>query len=154
MRRSEKQVTDLRVIEAIIARASILHLAMADMDTPYVVPVNFGYAHGVFYVHGAGEGRKMEILGRNNRVCIALHTRAELKPAKAPCAFGMIYESVVGFGRAESVVNPAEKIDGLRSIFCQAGVDFAEPANFCAEHLAKTLVLRITPQTLTGKRSG
>ncbi len=154
MRRSEKQITDLREIEAIIARTSILHLALADQDEPYGVPVNFGYAHGVFYIHGADEGRKMEILGRNNRVCIALYARAEVKPAAVPCAFGMQYESVVGFGRAEIVTDLAEKTGGLRSVFRQAGVNPAMVADFNAKHLAKTMVLRINPQTLTGKRSG
>lgn len=154
MRRSEKQIADLQEIEAIIARASILYLALADRGEPYVVPVNFGYAHGFFYVHGADEGRKIKILGRNSQVCIALHARTEIKPAAVPCAFGMNYESVVGSGRAEIVTDLTEKIDGLRSIFRQAGVNFALPANFSAKHLAKTLVLRIKPQTLTGKRSG
>ncbi len=154
MRRREKQVTDLREIEGIIARTSILHLALADGGEPYVVPLNFGYTHGVFYVHGACEGRRMEILERNNRICIALHAGAEVKAAVVPCAFAMTYESVVGFGRAEIVSDLAEKVDGLRSIFRQAGVDPGSLPAFSEEHLAKTLVLRIMAQPLTGKRSG
>ncbi|HDQ41327.1 MAG TPA: pyridoxamine 5'-phosphate oxidase family protein [Desulfonatronum sp.] len=153
MRRNEKQITDLLEIELIIAKANILHLAMVDGVDPYVVPLNFGYAKGVFYVHGAAEGRKIEVLRCNSRVCFALHAPAELKSAKTPCAYGMIFESVIGFGQAEIVVDQDEKFKALRGIFRQANVNPEHIADFSAEHLAQTAVLRITVRSMTGKRS-
>ena len=87
------------------------------------------------------------------RACIFLYARAEVKPGVVPCVFGMAYESVVGFGRAEIVLDLVEKVEGLRSIFRQAGVDTDSLPAFSTEHLMNTLVLRIKVNCLCGKRS-
>lgn len=97
-------------------------------------------------VRGGGWRSLSEI----TRVCISLYARAEVKPGVVPCVFGMAYESVVGFGRAEIVLDLAEKVEGLRSIFRQAGVDTDSLPAFSAKHL--TLVLRIKVNFLCGKR--
>ncbi len=153
MRRKEREVTDQKTLEMMISKAEILHLAMVDADGPYVVPLNFGYAKGFFYVHGAREGRKIDAVRHDNRVCFALHSRAALKTGESPCAFGMIYESVVGFGKAEIVTQPVEKKFGLRAIFSQLGVHFDSSMDFRQEHLDNTVVIRIDVQSISGKRS-
>ena len=40
--------------------------------------MNFVYAEGNLYLHSAGEGRKIEILSRNSRVCFEAETGVEL----------------------------------------------------------------------------
>jgi hypothetical protein len=38
-------------------------------NEPYVVPVAYGYEQGVLYFHSAKQGRKIELMNKNNRVC-------------------------------------------------------------------------------------
>ena len=66
MRRSDREITDEKKIAEILDTAKILHLGMVDGDRPYVLPLHYGYEFRdgalVFYMHGAKEGRKLEIL--------------------------------------------------------------------------------------------
>jgi len=43
MRRKEKEITDIGEIEGIIKRAGVCRLGLVDGNTPYVIPLNFGY---------------------------------------------------------------------------------------------------------------
>ena len=71
--------------------------------------MNFVYAEGNLYLHSAGEGRKIEILARNNRVCFEAETGVELVRSERACDFRVRYISVIGTGTASFVTNPAEK---------------------------------------------
>ena len=42
MRRSERQVTDLVAIQAIVAACRVCRLAVWDREGPYIVPMSFG----------------------------------------------------------------------------------------------------------------
>ena len=68
MRRNDRQVFDGE-IDAILRRGRVLHLGLQDGDAPYVVPVNYGFAvedgKRVLYFHGAGAGKKLDLLRRN-----------------------------------------------------------------------------------------
>ena len=46
MRRYEREMTDKAEIETVLAKATVVHLAMVDEGRPYLVPMNFGYADG------------------------------------------------------------------------------------------------------------
>ncbi len=43
MRRKEREITDSTEIEAIIRSANLMHIALADNDMPFLVPVFFGF---------------------------------------------------------------------------------------------------------------
>ena len=72
MRRKDRSVTDWETVKEIIAACDVLRLGLADGDYPYIVPMNFGWEEQdgqlIFYLHGAAEGRKAELL-RQNGVC-------------------------------------------------------------------------------------
>jgi len=71
MRRREKQITDTKQMEQILAQAQVCRLAMVDKGHPYVVPLNFGYRDGALYFHSALEGRghgsSAHLTGRKKR---------------------------------------------------------------------------------------
>ena len=48
MRRNEKEIKDLSVIESIIKKAKVMRLALCDGNQPYIIPLNFGYLNHVF----------------------------------------------------------------------------------------------------------
>ena len=66
IRRKDKEITDSREIEAVIEKATVCRLGLVDRGEPYIVPVNFGYERNAIYFHSALEGRKVELIKRNN----------------------------------------------------------------------------------------
>ena len=163
MRRSDKAVTERAEIDAILEDARVLHLGMCSLGEPYLVPLVFGYdaggaggANGAVYVHAAREGRKLDILRENPRVCFEVETDVEILPREAGCGWGVRFRSVIGTGRAEFVEEPAQKRRALDVIIAHYGgspLQFAgEPA--AAEALSRVAVVRIDIDELTGKRSG
>jgi nitroimidazol reductase NimA-like FMN-containing flavoprotein (pyridoxamine 5'-phosphate oxidase superfamily) len=150
MRRKEKEITDKAEIEAVIAEAPVCRLAMCDDDSPYVVPMSFGYADGAFYFHGAPEGRKIGILERNDRVCIELEAGVGLKPAEKACKWGIAFRSVIAFGRASFVESAADRRSALNIImghYSAGDFDYDEAV------LAKTRIIRVEVTEMTGKKS-
>ncbi len=151
MRRSDKEIKDRRELESIIKSAGVCHLGLSDNDTPYVVPVNFGYRDNQLYFHSATQGKKIDILKRNNRVCFELDTGHELVKSEIPCTWGMKYRSVIGFGRAFFVEEPGEKKRVLNAIMEHyAGNSY----DFSRDQLEKVVVIRIEIDSMTGKSSG
>jgi nitroimidazol reductase NimA-like FMN-containing flavoprotein (pyridoxamine 5'-phosphate oxidase superfamily) len=152
MRRQEKEIREPEAIESVIAAAQVCRVAMCDGDRPYVVPMCFGYADGMFYLHSAREGRKLEILGRNDRVCLELEDGLSVTPGTSACKWGMAFRSVVAFGRAEEVESPEERrraLDLIMARYAPAG-----PYDYADAVLARTVVLRVRVEHMTGKRSG
>ena len=150
MRRSEREITDRAEIEEIIRKASICRLALSDNGTPYIVPVCFGYEHGTLYFHCAVEGRKLEILKRNNRVCFEMDIETKLVVAEKACGWGMKYRCVIGSGTASVVQDPAEKRKGLDTIMRQ----YSGPeGGYSREVLSRTAVVKVAIESLTGKQA-
>ncbi|RII29870.1 MAG: pyridoxamine 5'-phosphate oxidase family protein [Geobacter sp.] len=151
MRRAEKEIIDRQEQEAVIREAQVCHVALADGDQPYVVAMNFGYADGCIYLHSATAGRKLDILRRNNRVCCAFDVGHDLVRADSACSWGMRFRSVIAFGRATLLEGQEEKEAGLRVIMGQYGEG---EFNFPAEATAKTAVIRVGIEEMTGKKTG
>ena len=151
MKREEKEITSREDIEEIIRLADVCRLALCNGDRPYVVPLCFGYESGALYFHCAPHGRKLEILENNRNVCFEMDVDHGLVPAKTPCTWGFRYRSVVGFGQASWINDPASKREALKIImrhYSQEAFDFPEDA------LARTVVIKVTVQDITGRKAG
>lgn len=74
MRRRDREVTEKSEIMYILDRGKVLHLGLVDQGKPYIVPMNYGYVFEnekpVFYVHGAPEGRKIDVIRSNADCCV------------------------------------------------------------------------------------
>ncbi len=152
MRKHEKEIVDRGEMEEILSRAEVVRVAMCDGDEPYVVPVNFGYEGGCLYFHCAPEGHKLDILRKNNRVCFEASTDINLHHLGKPggCGCTTRYMCVIGRGRAEILEETEAKLEGLRVLM--AHYTDAE-TNFPEELVKRTGVVRITVESMTGKRS-
>ncbi len=155
MRRTDRELRDPEEIRAILEKADTCHLALADNDTPYLVTLNYGLRRGErlgLYFHCANEGRKLDMLRRNNRVCFGADVDREFfrSDTGTSCGCSMRFRSVVGSGRVTFVTDPAEKLEGLTAILHHftPGV---EP-RFTEAMLAKTTVLRLDVEEIAGKR--
>lgn len=101
MRRKEREIKDINEIEAIIRKAKVCRLGLAVDNTPYIVPVNFGYEDRCIYIHCATEGRKLDMIRQNNIVCFEVDTDDEIiDGGEVACKWGTTYRSVIGYGNA------------------------------------------------------
>jgi nitroimidazol reductase NimA-like FMN-containing flavoprotein (pyridoxamine 5'-phosphate oxidase superfamily) len=112
--------------------------------------MNFGIGENCLYLHCATEGRKLDILRKNDRVCFEMDLLREIKQGPESCGCGARYESVIGFGRAVIVEAPAEKRAALDRIMDHCGA--RGPYAYPDETLARTAVIRIEIESVTGKR--
>ena len=151
MRRSEKEITEKTEIESIIRQSMVCRLALSDGQSPYIVPLCFGYSNDTLYFHCAKEGKKLDILRQNNRVCFEFDIGAEAKPGKTACDWGLAYKSVVGFGQVVMVEDAAEKRKALGLITAQ----YAGKVYKITDGAAKeTVVFKVEISSMTGKKSG
>ena len=150
MRRKEKEITDQSEIDAIIRRSQVCRLGLVDEGLAYIVPLCFGYADNALFFHSATEGRKIEILKRNNQVCFEFEADTHIQPGKAACDWGIQYRSVIGYGTASFIEGPEEKRQALDIIMAQ----YADGAfEYSTKALDKTLIIKIDISHMTGKKS-
>jgi nitroimidazol reductase NimA-like FMN-containing flavoprotein (pyridoxamine 5'-phosphate oxidase superfamily) len=151
MRHDEKEIKDRAAIDQVIHGSSVCHLAMARDNTPYVVPLSFGYDSHHIYFHCAPKGLKCDFLRANPRVCFQMERDVELVPADSgPCRWTFHFESVVGYGIAEEISTKAEKRNGLDQIMSHYG---GSKGPYTEAALKAVCVWRITIASMTGKRS-
>jgi nitroimidazol reductase NimA-like FMN-containing flavoprotein (pyridoxamine 5'-phosphate oxidase superfamily) len=149
MRKENREIQDKAAIRAVMEEALVCRIGLSDDGMPYVVPMNFGLGEGCLYLHCATEGRKLDILRRNNRVCFEMDLLREISRAPQPCGWGARYESIIGFGRAVFMDDPAEKQAALGRIMEHYGAK--GPFSYPDETLARTAVIRIDIESVSGK---
>ena len=151
MNRQEKEITDSAEIADIMRLAQICLVAMVDGAKPYIVPVNFAVADGHLYFHCARRGKKIDILRQNSNVCFEMEVDTRIIAGKTPCAWGMEYLSVIGYGRAFFVTDAAHKVKVLNMLMEK----YAGPGsyNYPEEILQKTIIVGVAIEKLTGKKS-
>ena len=118
MRRKDREITKIEDILSIVDRAKVLRLGLFDDNFPYIVPLHFGYEYAegklIFYMHSAKEGHKLDLIRRNQNVCIELDCDTELIPGgDIPCSYSSSFASLIGRGLAEIVDDEQEKVRGL-----------------------------------------
>ena len=151
MRRKEQEITDRAAIESIIARSTVCRLALSEDDQPYIVPLCFGYEDNVLYFHTAREGKKMDTLKKNNRVCFEVDCDHELVTGETACKWSMKYRSVVGFGKASLVDDPESKRKAVDIVMQHYG---GRPSDYSTTIMDKMLVIKVEIENMTGKYSG
>jgi len=158
MRRADKQVAERARLEEILAQAPVCRLGLAepgpDGAEPYVVPVFFAYRNGKIYVHSADEGRKIEALRRNPRVCVEVDEYRGIYPAEKPCGYTSLFRSVIACGTAVFLEDPQAKREALDLLMEKyAGRRTAAGFEFSDATLRATAVLEIKLEQLSGKQS-
>lgn len=152
MTRREREVTDINEIIRILDKSKVLHLGLVDGDEPYVVPMNYGYelidGKLVFYLHGARQGRKLDILRANPKVFAELECDIVPFEGEVACKYGITYASVMAKGKAEIVEDTEEKIHALTVLMkTQTGKDF----EFNDKLVSVVSVIKINAEQFTAK---
>ena len=151
MRRRDREITNLEDVEEIMKKAKVCRIGLVDNGEPYVVPLCFGYERGALYFHGAEQGRKIDIIKRNNRVCFETGVDVEPVIAGNPCDYTMKYRSVIGTGRAYILEDEEEKLHGLRLIMEKYTDDNFTRNKF---RLDNVLVIKVDIDSIHGKQLG
>ena len=152
MTKRELQVTDPNQIQAILDTAKVLHLGLAVDNEPYVVPLNYGYTMEdgrlTLYLHGANQGKKLDMIRANPRVFFELDCDRVPFEGKVPCQYGMVYSSVMGRGTARIVEDVEEKKKAMSILMkTQTGKDFS----FNDRLVSIVAVIRIDVSEYTAK---
>lgn len=150
MRRTEKEIKDRAEMEAIIAKAEICRVGMCDNGIPYIVPVNFGYRDGNIYFHCAREGSKLDIIARNNNVCVEFETDLEMRVDDVACEWGFKYRSVIGFGKAYIIDDREAKNRALDIIM---GQYTDKTFTYKDNRVDGIYIVRIDVESMTGKKA-
>lgn len=151
MRRKERQITDRGFLEKNLREASFCRIALCEDNKPYIVPMNFGYKNGYLYLHSAREGKKIDILKKNQNLCFEIDRDCEVAKAKEPCSWSMKYCSVIGFGKGVFIDNAEEKIKALDVIVEKyTGRSYG---NYPEEILNRLILIKVKIEKLTGKMS-
>lgn len=115
-------ITEQEQIKEIINSCMICFLGVADTDgTPYVLPMNFGYKDGVIYLHSAPEGHLIDIVNKNNKVCVTFSTESKLtfQHPQVACSYRMKSKSVVAWGKVEFIEDIIQKEEILHILMAQ-----------------------------------
>ncbi|MBB6481274.1 pyridoxamine 5'-phosphate oxidase family protein [Spirochaeta isovalerica] len=152
MRRNEKEITDDNLIAEILQSNRICHVALVDGDKPYIVPMNYGLHGKTIYLHSATEGKKLDLIRKNQNVCLEVSDSIEIKTSEKACSFGTGFRSVICKGIIEIISGREEKTQGLQIIMKQH-TDLSS-WDFPTSAVDRTIVYRIIPDEITGKISG
>jgi uncharacterized protein len=151
MRRKEREIKSVGAIEDVLRRATVCRLGLCEDNRPYVVPVCFGYKDNALYIHCGPEGKKLEIIRKNNNVCFEVDIDKKLVKTERPCKWGFNYKSVIGFGKAVLVEDADTKRKALDIIIQQFSANVFE---YPEETVRKTTIIKVEIESMTGKQSG
>jgi len=151
MRKTKQEITDHNVIEDILRTSKICRIAMTDADCPYMLPFNYGYRDHCIYIHAAPEGKKIDLLKKNNKVCFEIEQKADIVKNDHACKWSTIYRSVVGHGEVEIITDFNQKHRGLEIIMAHYGAP--ENIEFEKKQISAVVILKLVIVELTGKQS-
>jgi len=152
LRRSDKALDDRREIEQVLASVKIMTVACCSENEPYLFTVNFVWdpqARNLWF-HCAAEGRKLNILRVNPRVCVSViedrgYIREECDHA---------YRSIIMEGKANLVTDLSEKRRALRLLLQKLE---PQPDKVLArladdDSVRKVGIARISVEAISGKQ--
>lgn len=157
IRRKDRAVEDDAWIEAFLQRSPIGVLAMSADGQPIVNINLFAYdpRRRAVYIHHASEGRMVETLRANSRVCFTAAEMGRLLPAPRSRGFSVEYASVVVYGTAVEAADPQEMLHGLRLIMAKYAAHLAPGEDYAVlgeDELHGVRVYRIDIAAWSAKR--
>ena len=153
LRRSDKELKDPKEIEDVLEKVRIMTVACCLKDEPYLFTVDFAWDSQArrLWFHCAPEGRKMNILQANPRVCVTVVEDRGYIQGECDHA----YRSLIIEGRAHIITAMSEK---RRALELLARKHEPDPESVLArfagndESVRKVGIVRISVEQITGKQ--
>ncbi|MHA1926561.1 MAG: pyridoxamine 5'-phosphate oxidase family protein [Candidatus Thorarchaeota archaeon] len=138
IRRKEKEITESAEMIAILNQAKYIIVAMSLDDEPYLATLSHGFdaENNCIYFHCAQEGKKIDILNKNNRVW----GQALRDDGYAPGKCDHLYATTQFSGRVTFVTDENEKRHALRVMIDQLE---DEPDQVYSEQVTDKSVKRV-----------
>lgn len=106
---------DFETVASILDEGLVCHVGFVVDQQPFVIPTAYGRIDDKVYIHGASASRMLKSLSTGIDVCLTVTLLDGLVLARSVYHHSMNYRSVVMFGTAQTVVNPAEKMTALKA---------------------------------------
>lgn len=155
MRRYDREVTDFDEIVAILRQCPVIRLGLLDEQGVYIVPMNYGLRaennHLTLYFHGAGSGRKIAALKNHPEICFEADHNLKIDEGEIWCSTTTEYESVIGYGVASLITEPAEKKMAMDEVL--KFYDFEGDFKYNESIFRVVNVYKIEVSELRGKRN-
>jgi nitroimidazol reductase NimA-like FMN-containing flavoprotein (pyridoxamine 5'-phosphate oxidase superfamily) len=155
MRRKEREITEINDKIAVIDKCKVCRLGLSENNLPYVIPLNFGYTYEneklTLYFHAALEGRKIDIIKKNNNACFEIDCNTKLIEGNIPCDYGYEFKSIVGFGKIMFLEADNEKSNGLKYLMKHQTEKEME-CHFSEDDLKSVCVFKMDVNEFTGKQ--
>ena len=151
MRRKDRQ-QDREFSLALIDRCThgVLALSTGE-EAPYCLPLSLVRVGDCLYFHCAREGRKIQLLRRDPRVCVTF-VGEDAPTFEAPANYTTLFQSAIVTGTASEVLDQEEKVAALRALCQKLTPSFMEHFDFAVEKSLKvTSVWRIQMEDISGK---
>ena len=153
MRRSDKEVTQLANILAILDKCEIMRIGLCVGNKPYIVPLNFAYEvideKLSIYFHSAPEGKKLDMISKNNNVCFEADCSYKTIKSELACNWSAEFESVIGEGSITILSDEIQKAHALDLLMKRYG--FEGKPHYSPQQLSRVTVLQISVTEITGK---
>lgn len=145
-----RDIEQENILEEIIHSCNTCHVAMVEDDKPYLLGFNFGYKDKTIYLHCAKEGKKLDILRKNNNVCVYFDSDHHLfaRHKEVACSWRMRYRSVMAHGKAELINDYDQKENALKifmSNYSDINFKYSKPA------IDNILIIKIKIDSWTGR---
>lgn len=150
--KKEHEITSKEEILEILHTALICRVAFHDDPFPYVLAFNFGFSNGCIYIHSAKEGKKTDLIRKDNRVGFEVDINTEIVKSGKPCGWTTRYRSVTGVGFADILEDSEDKKEGLDIIMRQH--EGGSKYEYDLNSLDRMLIIRIRILDMKAKRSG
>ena len=107
---------DRELIDQILDEGFICHVGFAVDGQPFVIPTGYARVGDSLVIHGSQASRMLRTLEQGIDVCVTVTLIDGLVLARSAFHHSMNYRSVVVFGRATPVEDPAAKVEVLRAL--------------------------------------
>jgi uncharacterized protein len=101
------------MIEAILDRVLVAHVAFVERGEPVCIPMLYARIDGSLYIHGSRASRAMRLLARGEPACVTVTHLHGLVLARSAFEHSANYESVVAFGRFQPIEDAGERLAAL-----------------------------------------
>lgn len=107
---------DRETVYSILDEGFICHVGFAVAGQPVVIPTGYARVEDRLYIHGSQASRMLRSLAEGLDACVTVTLLDALVLARSAFHHSMNYRSVLVFGRATLVEEPAEKMAALLAL--------------------------------------
>lgn len=150
LRRKNKKISDAECIALLKNETRGILSVMGDHDYPYGMPMNHFYNEedGNIYFHCGFSGHREDALKKNNKVSFCVCE----KGVREEGDWALSVRSVIVFGKIERLDDRTTVVDITTKLCRKFTDDEAYIQKEIEQHAHKTVLLRLSPEHICGKR--